>query len=674
MDTSRTQRKSLTILAALTLVLSACGKTGYDAVGVSRTDTGHKTADGRKFVVGNEERLEPEKIKITPQIPIENAPIKMTPAEEKKVEFHQTLKEFRFLRYDKESQQPERLGKDLYTFEILTEKGLLTFGGSLNLEGSRRKFSNSSKEDSNISIEGEIEDIPAGVVGKITLKVNEGGVTQEATILYRAYEANLNVHTPLDKKIEEHVNLQRKIETLKTNTKAWVNTFAVPYGVSTFDVAIIQKTSGEENESQNLHSLLQFSGRSVETDGESDEVEKLTLSPKNEVTDLKSIELVGNAEGEDSKIFSVTIKDDKGEDTEILIDVEREKTAEEIAAEKKRDEELRRQFLIDPVFNEEITPQPTPISLKVNPPQAPVEQKVDEDSEHEFELPATEDIPLPSTRPEYTPPKNPTPSRNNSAPSTSSVGNNQKSYMYARSGSKPLKVVGQFEQNFSLRGVQNEINKIKNSSLERDKLKKFFKFANPFRGLIERIAAGFDVPPQYAYVTLIESAYFYGGKYQFQVAGTTTASGPFQFVIGTARAMGMRVDSRQSAGKHPSQSDERRYFAPSACAAAKYFRNNINNYFSRDATLAITAYYQGEGRVANYAKRYGYNYSQLSRHNIKGISYTNKKLATYFIAGVYKGSNLDVDAESPRNLPSKSVFPSQAIKDSTCRNIVAAGS
>lgn len=632
--------KNLT-LGLLALLLSSCGDKGYEAATLqSKSQTGHQTSDGKNYVVGKEDRLQEAKFEVVPNLPVEGTPIKMTPEEEKKVKFHQTLKEFRLLRYSNNSDSPVRLGQDRYTFEILLETGpgsnkLLNFSGHLKKSGNKLEFSNTSQNDSEYSLEGSLEDNENRVTGKMTLRFNN----ESATVLYSAYEAQLNVRTPKDKNLEEHVNLSKKIEALKNNTKAWVNNFSVPYGVATFDVAIIKihsvkedtpKKTDQETDQPDISSLLHFSGRSVETDVENVEEEKVSLAKDSKDQDLESISLVGNAEGEDSKIFAAVLKDDKGENTEILIDVEREKTEEEIKEEKKKEEKLREDFLFDPIFNS-----------------------------------SGEDLPTPTPRPNIE-----EETRNSEKPSQSSLGNNEKSYMYARSGSNALKIIKDFEKNFSLSGVQNQINKIKNSSAEVNKLKAFFKHANPFRGMIESVAQAYGVPPQYAYVTLIESRYFYGGNYKIEVAPTTTATGPFQFVIATARGLGMRVDGRQNKGAMPSKSDERRYFAPSACAAAKYFRNNIKNYFSKDATLAITAYYQGEGKVGGYARRYGYTYAELSKHNIRGIRYTDKKLATYFLAGKYTGSKFDVDSQSSKTLPSSTVFPAQSIKDSTCKNAV----
>ncbi len=684
----------------LTLILSAfalchCGEKSYENanMGSNQAATGYETEDGRKFVVGNEPRLEHEVLRITPRVPI-----KKTEQEAQIISFHQSLKEFRFLRYDNSENSPSRLGKDRFTFEVQVSptkesSKVIQFSGYFtNASNGQLLISEmKSSSDPEYSLKGDISQEGPQVIGTFYLTHTQKNETQEATVLYRAYEANLNVRTPEDVRIEEHVNLFKRIENLRSNTKAWVNTFVVPMGVSTVDIAVIRKsnstTDTEANsDDQSLESLLRFSGRSVET--LKGPTEKFHVADKSETSDLESIELIGNGEGEDTKIFSLTVKDDKGEDTEILMDIEREKTEEELLGELKREEDLLRQ-LYEPVSdfeNEDDKDEEDKKSSDEKPAEksssnedhfppagglvvdASLKTQTPEVKGEFSELP--EDVPIPMPQPEYTPPKTDAPAQSTEAPRTSSLGNSNKSYLTARNNSNALKIVKDFDKNFTLNGVQKEINNIKKSRAEVNKLKKFFKFANPFRGLIEKIANAYDVPPQFAYVSLIESAYFYGGQYRIQVAPGSTATGPFQILIATARSLGLRVDSRQTKGSMPSSSDERKYFAPSACGAAKYFRNNAK-MFSRDATLAILAYNQGEGRAGQLAKRYGYTYAQISKNNVAGVQYSNKKLAAYFIAGVYKGSSFDVDSESPRNLPSNgSIYPSKGLKDQTCARAV----
>lgn len=624
--------KNLALIgAALTLV--HCGSKGYDnyQMGSQENSTGHQAEMGEDYVTGNEDRLVLEKAVIAPSNP------ELPSSEEKRtLEFNQSLKDFVFLRYDQASTKPARLGNDSYTFQLLVRGQWISFSGSLSKEGTKRVLSESqSKEDSSFSMKGDFEDFENHVAGRFV--VSKNGL--KATVLYRAYKAEMKVNLPSDKDITQHQNLKRKVDRLETANYAWVNTFAIPFGVSTYDIAIVRTSVANKEDDI----PLEFRGESIRTLNVVGVKAQIKNSSKDQ--DLDSISLIGNAEGEDSKIFAVKVKDDKGEDTEILVDIERKKTEEELNAEKKKEEDLLKKLY----------------------------EPADEDSPLSH-LPPDEDIPKPTPNPRLEHKKNKTetetPPRQNTTTGTN-IGNNKNSYLIA-SGANALKIIKDFETNFTLSGVQKEINAIKKSKAEREKLKSFFKFANPFRGLIENIASAYSVPAQYAYVSLIESAYFYGGHYKIQVAPSSTATGPFQIIYGTAASLGMKVFSN-SKGVLPSVSDERRYFAPSACGAAKYFRNNAK-MFPRDTTLAILAYNQGEGYALKMAKNYGYDYSRIAKNNIKGVQYSNQKLAAYFIAGAYQGSQFDVDSSSPKSLPSKSVFPNAAIKDKVCAEAVSSGS
>jgi len=673
------------------LGLSYCGPRGFESMDAlsTTTQTGYETPEHKKYVVGKEERLQEEITKIAP-----TTPIKMTPEEKAKsqeeLEFHSSLKAFRFLRYDQGSTQPQRLGTASYRLDVQIQQKnngslVATFYGKLTKDAQGNfTFENTSTNFPDYKVKGSFGSVDTGISGKFTLSYKDKDQTQEATVLYRAYEARLNVRTPKSKDLSQYPNLQKKIDSWRNNTSAWMNNFSVPFGVSTFDIAIIRKTAPSSESAANstekpssLDALLAFSGRSVETDVEGP-AEKLTVPKKYKDQDMGAVELVGNAEGEDSKIISVTLKDDKGEDTEVLVDVVREPTEEEKVKQELHEEEIRQKDLsTDDKDETENKQTPAPVLPEPKQEQKQQEQKQTPQPEEEINLPDEGDeIPTPTPSPiqhSEVPAEIPADKKPGPAPSGNSAGNNAKSYMFVSSGTKALKIVKDFDRNLTLPGVQKEIKAYKSSSAN---LKRFFKYANPFRGLIKKIATAYQVPPQFAYVSVIESAYFTGGHYVIQVAKAknkqghyiSSATGPFQIITDTAKALGLKVID-QALGTMPGPSDERRYFAPSACGAAKYFRNNAD-MFPKDSTLAVLAYNQGEGRAGQLAREYGYTFAEISRNNVSGVSYSNKKLAAYFIAGAYQGSSFDMDAEAPKSLPSSTVFPPNQIKDATCRAAV----
>lgn len=210
----------------------------------------------------------------------------------------------------------------------------------------------------------------------------------------------------------------------------------------------------------------------------------------------------------------------------------------------------------------------------------------------------------------------------------------------------------------------------------------FYRNANPFRAMIETIGRAYDVSPAFAYVTVIESPYFTGGRYKITSETKSSAVGPFQILKDTADTVGMRRE-------------ERRYFAPSACGAARYFSTLVNQFWSGDTTVSILGYYQGDGgaaraiactysnrdmcygknwsRYKTLAKNYNFTYAQIA--SVAAIpkdqlDYVNKKLAIYFISEniAEHGFNAnDVKGALPTN---GTVFPTAPINDALCRQAV----
>lgn len=675
MSSSQTKSSYISKIALLTSLMgfAACAPKNFEPSlnSPSSAQTGHTTPDGRKYTVGRETRLSDEKRKIQPQ-----QPANPTPKEQQQLNLNQSLKNFHFIRFDKQSQRPSRLGSDHFEFQLVVKEPhrssqKLSFTGSLHGDqnGEYQIKPTQAKENSQYELTGrfkESRDATSGdrVVGQFKVKFLGQPKAIEATILYRAYEANLNIRAPLSKNLEENVNLAKNIQNLQTNTKAWVNDFSVPLGVSTYDIAVIKKASPtpspESTEEPGLESLLSFSGDSIETGFQ--DIEPAQIQSAANQQDLESVELVGNAEGEDSRIFMMTVKDDKGEDTELMVDIESESPATDLTFEQ------------DP---------PTDIPTK----EAPAQKESEMDVELTQKLPEV-NIPIPQPRPDDQRPQRAQPSRTESARTQSAKGNNSRSYLYTESGSEALKIIHDFDQNYHLPTVQKYIADFKKRGSGRNnKIKNFFKYANPFRGLIEKIARGFKVPAQFAYVSLIESRYFYGGRYELQVNPHGDDTGPFQIISSTGKWLGMKIYP-QAKGSLPDSRDERLYFASSACGAAKLFKEN-SNYLPKDKTLTILSYNRGAGgaakmalcskgqcglsanRALKMARDYSYTFQAIEKHKIDrdAINYVSRVLAAYFVAGEYEGSPLDMDANAPSRLPSRTVFPSN-YKDSKCAQIL----
>jgi hypothetical protein len=235
----------------------------------------------------------------------------------------------------------------------------------------------------------------------------------------------------------------------------------------------------------------------------------------------------------------------------------------------------------------------------------------------------------------------------------------------------------------------------------RTSLDKFYRYASPFREIMETVGQAFDVSPVYAYLTVIESRYFTGGRYEIEGAKGSSALGPFQLLYNTAKEVGMYVTESKAA------SDERRFFVPSSCGAARYMRKLVDKFDDSDSTVAILAYYQGDGgaaaaiycsfdpnvgdrkacarrinksfsgsdygRFLNWAKKYDYTFREMERMDAisKDMSdYVNKKLAIYFISN--NMSEYGFSAPSERALPANNtIMPRRALKDRECQDAVA---
>jgi len=111
--------------------------------------------------------------------------------------------------------------------------------------------------------------------------------------------------------------------------------------------------------------------------------------------------------------------------------------------------------------------------------------------------------------------------------------------------------------------------------------------AGRFEPLMREILREHELPGDLIYLSMIESG-FNPKAYSY-----AHAAGPWQFISGTGRKFGLRIDWWV---------DERRDFVKSTHAACSYLKMLYNEFQSWE--LALAAYNCGEGRVARHIRQY----------------------------------------------------------------------
>ena len=490
-------------------------------------------------------------------------------------------------------------------------------------------------------LSGSLKDTePTLTLGEFTL----AGNGETAKIFYRAYKAGLTVREDASKKPLPGSITEKQIRALGDGTFAWVNNWAVVRGRAVYLIDIVKVSGNPHNVSDGMP-FFAFKGESLQT-GEQEQ-------KADTVGGTADVSLVGNGEENSGKMFSVKLDDPTThEKTEVMVDVDMINKPEERIAPEDRGPEI-------PAVTDDNGYAPT------------------EDGQGK---------PSPNGRPKK--PK-PTPGETHRQPDPSPITGN--AYLKIDTSlRRTARMVRDFNQNRQVPGVRDEI---ANYQRNRGTLDAFYTYANPFRRMIQAIGRAFDVSPAYAYLTVIESTYFAG--HYFNKDNSGVALGIFQFKTRTAESVGLRTGG---------SGDERYYFAPSACGAAKYIGNLVESFGDGDTTMAILGYNQGEGgaaaaifcslgdtgnrkecasrinhgmsgseyaRYIKLAKNYHYKYAEIER--VAAISaamrsYVNRKLAIYFISSNMSQYGFSIPSDAPNHLPgNNSVMPPAPILDTTCR-------
>jgi membrane-bound lytic murein transglycosylase D len=151
---------------------------------------------------------------------------------------------------------------------------------------------------------------------------------------------------------------------------------------------------------------------------------------------------------------------------------------------------------------------------------------------------------------------------------------------------------------------------------EGDRLTKMKSWAKPFFDRIDEIFSRKNLPVELKYLAVIES------DLKSSATSRVGAAGPWQFMVQTARDLGLKVGRKI---------DERRDFNKSTYAAARYLNDLYNTY--NDWLLVIAAYNCGPGVVNSAIRKSGsrnfwdlqYYLPAESRNHVK------KFIATHYI-------------------------------------------
>lgn len=651
-------RKSLIILIWV-LALAACAPSGNQAGSNSLLGTtGYTSPEGYDYVAGGDERVEralrePE----PPSAPVSPKPL--GPGKPAPKPLREKLKEFEISRFHANEAGAARFGEARAVIKFFFNTGAQPVEFRIDLVGAKPKF-NLNGVSSGFTLAGELGDTEHQTRGDFTLTENSTG--DSARIFYWAYKAKLRVRENRTVQVTPGSAFERQIQDLRDNTFGWVNNWTIVRGVSFFLVDIVKVVP--QGSTTNPASLLSFKGPSLRTGEAEHNVEGIGSSPNR-------IKLVGNGEEGAGRIFQVTMQDPQTkQNNEFMLDLELDAPAtapgQTPTAPVTPDEPVE-----EPEYEEELVPTPVP-QPPAPQPQAPAQPG------------APTEVQRPAPPRATTPPAEPV--------------RTGKSYLRVSAHlPRTARMTSDFNRNRNLTGVKQWMEKYRGSW--RTSLQAFYTYANPFRRVMEKVGQAFDVSPAYAYLTVIESIYFTGGRYRIQNAPNSTALGPFQLLTGTAREMGLLVGGSE---------DERRYFVPSACGAAKYVRKLVNRFDDSDTTIAILAYFQGDGGAAaaifcsfdpnagnrqacarrinkNYSgqdynrflrlsKNYNYSYAEMDR--MAAIpqhmrDYVNKKLAIYFISNDMARYGFSTDG-APTGLPTNgTVMPGRALKDRECRSAVS---
>ncbi len=177
----------------------------------------------------------------------------------------------------------------------------------------------------------------------------------------------------------------------------------------------------------------------------------------------------------------------------------------------------------------------------------------------------------------------------------------------------------------------------------RKRMELYLSRSGKYRDMMRGILAKYGLPEDLIYLALIESGF------SPKAYSHAKAAGPWQFIAGTGRRYGLRIDW---------WADERRDAEKSTHAAASYLKDLYGMFDSWP--LAAAAYNAGEGKISRAVNRYkSDDFAELIRYGYlkqETKDYVPKMLAALTIAKEpEKYGFSDIEYEEPLNLETVTV-------------------
>jgi membrane-bound lytic murein transglycosylase D len=180
-----------------------------------------------------------------------------------------------------------------------------------------------------------------------------------------------------------------------------------------------------------------------------------------------------------------------------------------------------------------------------------------------------------------------------------------------------------FYRNYGFnKAVSNSLNFF--SEKRKSSFKELLSRAGKYIGMMSGIFTEKGLPPELTYLPLIESGF------RTDAYSPKKAAGPWQFIPGTAKRYGLKIDWWV---------DERRDPVKSTMAAARYLSELYERF--GDWNLALAAYNAGEGRIDNALKKL--NNSNFWR--IRNTGYIARETKNY-VPSYIAATAIAIDPES----------------------------